>query len=288
MHSRSKRTITVRQLIIMAALLIVTMVSAVTFTKLAFASVDPSDCKTVTTHLVNRPDNGHGTPSLWALDTMTRTVTVCHGPQPEPSDSPDETALNKHYPWHYTATLKDAGTFVTKGGATGSPNDGKPLTAGTKGTVNGTATYAEFVSGWKWDGWQGADYDGKTYSDSEPGTTGDWVKMLFSGGKVQTSITDYKWVYKTCQETWIDSSTKDNDDGQSDSAGDITGKACPSPTPTKSAPPTVSQSPVVASLPVTGSNITGTVVAVGGGFAVLGVVLFLYGRRRRSQVRFTA
>ncbi len=44
------------------------------------ANAATPDCETVTSNLVNRPDNGnHG---IWSNDTFTRTVEVCVVPPP--------------------------------------------------------------------------------------------------------------------------------------------------------------------------------------------------------------
>lgn len=254
----------------------------------AAAIADDDACRTVVAHLTDRPDNGHGTPPVWALDTVTRTVKVCHA-----EDAPAPAAAVEVKTWDYTATLVDEGTFVTKGSATGSPNAGIALTAGMHGTVHGAATFAKFTAPHHWGYWVEA-FDGKSFTGSAPSGTGDWIKNLWSDGFSGTQITDYKWTYETCTETWVDSSEEGNGDGTADSAGDITGKACPTP----SASPSVSTSPsgstIVAvpadtsgSLPVTGSK--EALIAGGGALAVaVGTVLVILFRRRRDETTFVA
>ena len=63
--------------------------TAAVFGGLAFASgvahaaTTPPTTVNATTHISNRPDNGHGTPPLWSYDTMDRTLTVTlDAPQP--------------------------------------------------------------------------------------------------------------------------------------------------------------------------------------------------------------
>ena len=252
------------------------------------------DCRTVVSHLVDRPDGGHGTPATWALDTMTRTVKVCHTPEAAPMQAQTQT-----FPWTYTATLVDDGTFVTQGGPAGSPNNGVALTGGVHGTVHGDAAFAKFTAGHHWAHWNGPALDDKTFHGSAPSGISDWIKNLWSDGFGGTKIVDYRWAYRTCSESWVDSSAVGNGDGTADGphgAGDITGKPCASPSPSASASvkPSVpaSATPVhtasatpTPGLPVTGP---GTGVLVGTGLALLlgGGVLVVVLRRRR--VRFTA
>lgn len=256
----------------------------------------PPDCKTVVTHLVDRPDNGHGTPGTWALDTMTRTLVVCRVVEAAPAA---KVAIDT---WTYNAVLKDSGTFVTRVGAHGSPNNGVALAGGVHGVVSGKADFAKFTAPHDWIAWDASAVDGKTFTGSAPVPTGDWVKQLWKDGFGGTSITSYGWVYQTCVgkivtkgyvEQWIDSSAESNNDGQSASAGDITGKACPVASASPSAPasaPTSPRptSPTAVSLPVTGSN-TPAIAAGGAGLLGLGVVLVVLAmRRRRTRVEFTA
>jgi hypothetical protein len=236
------------------------------------------DCKTVTSHLVNRPDNGHGTPAVWALDTVDRTVKVCHV-------EPEVAAKVAIDTWTYSATLTDTGTFKTQPSAHGSPNAGAQLLAQT-GTVHGEATFATFTAPHDWGYWNDTALQGKTFTGSAPSGTSDWVKHLWTDGFSGTQIADYSWNYATCTEQWVDSSAEGNDDGQADSAGDITGKACPSPSPSPShstAAPTVSASPAAgASLPVTGNR---PWLYAGAGLLALGlgVAFVIAGRSKRRN-----
>lgn len=261
------------------AALVIWGVLAASFVSVLTAQAAEMDCRTVSSHLVNRPDNGHGTPAVWALDTMTRTVKVCHPPEVAPAAAkvPVDT-------WIYTAELADEGTFVTQGGPTNSPNAGTTLTTGVHGTVSGAATFVKFAALHDWGYWTGDVLNGKTFGGTDPSGTGDWIKNLWSDGFSGTKIATYKWTYKTCSEQWVDSSEEANGDGTADAAGDITGKPCPSSSASPSPSSSVSAAPVAdrPTLPVTGpGGRTQVMVALGGGLVLSGGVLILAIRRRR-------
>lgn len=162
-------------------------------------AVAPS-CATTSTH-TDRPDNGHH--GYWADLSLTRTVEVC------------STAIANHY----TATITDDGSLVTK--AAQSPRAGVDLPAGVTGTVHGTYAWT-FVA-------ENLDLT-KLVSPAADTTTGNWLKELVkaSGGKWCSGEGGaYNWTYTTCAEKWIDAS--DNDDGSAADAGDITGIKCTTP-----------------------------------------------------------
>lgn len=149
-----------------------------------------------------RPDSGHH--GDWATLVLVRSVHVCR------------TSEN-----HYTATITDDGTLITLDSA--SPRQGLPLAAGTTGTVHGTYDWTFVAENLNLDALVSPDPDTKT---------GVWLEELVkaSGGKwCSGSGHEYIWTYITCSEQWVDASS--NDDGQVDTAGDITGKACPTPVP---------------------------------------------------------
>jgi hypothetical protein len=191
------------------------------------------DCKTVTTNIVDRPDNGHGTGNpgagltgYWADVTGTRTVKVC-------VVVPQVAALVAVDGATYTATVVDSGTLVTRGGDMLSPNKGVKLLAGLKGTWNGgfeaTYTAPAPTSPGVWPNWTPENIpatvtgDPRTSDvDSNP-TNGSWLQALYTGTKlISDNLTSaYSWTYTTCNEQWIDA--EDNKDGQGEGAGDITG-----------------------------------------------------------------
>lgn len=172
-------------------------------------------CNTVSTHLVNRPDSGnHGD---WATDSITRKVVICEGSAAEGVS-------------HYHATVTDSGTFVTIAGH--SPQAGVAIAAGTHGTVSGGFT-ADFTAASGFKNYQG-NLNGITYTGSAPVSTSVWVQKVWGGEDAHGSFIndDWSWKYTTCSETWTDAAN--NQDGSLPADGDITGKKCPSQSPTPS------------------------------------------------------
>ncbi|MCW2639303.1 MAG: hypothetical protein JWP76_1609 [Dactylosporangium sp.] len=226
--------------------------------------------KTVVTHLVNRPDSGHH--GDWALDTMDRKVTITKVEATQPTIMETNT-------WSYQAVVTDEGTFVTKGGEKLSPNKGQDLPAGVSGKISGKFT-VDFTAPACFRGYQGNHGDLST-------KTGKWVAKVWGDDELNITTNldaNYQWTYTTCSERWLDA--YNNEDGQAEGAGDITGKACP--TPTATATPTAAATPSTGGqaggLPVTGSN---TGILAGGAvlLVAVGAGLFLVGHRRR---KFTA
>jgi hypothetical protein len=270
----------------------------------AQASAPQPEHKTVVTTVTDRADSGnHG---VWAVDTIVRTVELTGGPayvvpapqalkanstQQELCDSVAALGLR----WNYTAKVTDEGTFLTKGGSTLSPNDGKPLMGGVSGTVKGSFT-ASFTAPAHWCTYDAKALNGKTVKGESTPKTSEWVKSVFADGFDGSAINnDWTWTYKTCAESWWDAADPKSNDGESDEAGDITGKACQSPTPSPKPEQSGGTNPgssggtssdgSTGGLPVTGP----AVGAIAGGAALLvaaGVALFLAARRRR--LRFQA
>lgn len=217
------------------AALAVALVIPVGFTLLGgtAANAATEDCRTVVSTLTNHPDSGnHGT---WALDDFTRTVKVCHVPDVlETAPSIAEKAVEVQS-WNYHVVVADEGTFTTVGGAYNSPNDGHAVLPNIPGAMKGGFT-ADVQAPADWQFFTPNVLDGKTFTGA-PGTqaggptTSTWVKALWSDGLGKESSfinRDWAWVYKTCNQYWIDS-LKTND-GTSHLAGDITGYsriACP-------------------------------------------------------------
>jgi LPXTG-motif cell wall-anchored protein len=238
---------------------------------------------TVSTHLVNRSDGGHGN-GTWAVDDIQRVVTFTRVQAKTPQVADDE--------WSYHAQVKDTGTFVTNGGATLSPNKGAPLVAGVHGKLTGSFS-ADFNSTACF-----ANFDPKlpaTVSGDNPKTS-QWIVLAW-GGKMDLTTPDatqqYEWQYDTCSESWLDA--YNNKDGTAAGAGDITGLPCASPTPTNSASapaPTPSASSGAggaaggAQAPTPGLPVTGSGAvywAAGAGAVLVGGGLFLVARRRRVK-----
>lgn len=180
-----------------------------------------SGCTTVH-DVITKTDNGHGTPSEWANLVMRRATKVCGDPTKG-----------------YTVALTDVGNLWTIQGA-GTPNGtGGQITHRVHGTVHGT--YSLTVTG-------------GTFTRAHrnvAGSSTEYVTSLFSDGAAVTGGA-YSWTYVTkCGETWVDSST--NNDGQGDAARNITGKQChkATPSPTPSPTKTVTPSPTPTSTPTT-------------------------------------
>lgn len=264
--------------------------------------VQAQDCKTgpetVVTHLVDRPDTGHGTDNegVWALNKMDRKVTITKVAATQPAAAAKGADM-----WAYQAVVTDEGTFVTKAGQHLSPNKGDKLQGNVKGKVSGTFT-VDFAAPKCFKGYEG-NFNGETFTGTAPTGTSKWVPEVW-GGEINVIAdlgTNYKWTYTTCSEQWL--TAYNNGDGQAPGAGDITGKgyaecSAPKPSASASAPaPAPSVAPSVApgrgggqpapttpaaapSLPITGSKIP---YIVGSAVALLGVgagALFLSRRRR--------
>lgn len=277
----------------------------------ASAAAPEPEHRTVVTTVVGRDDSGnHG---VWASVDLTRTVEVTGGPgyvlpglsaqaagekaAKTRTEHPEFTVCDLtnylHLRWSYTATVTDDGAFVTKAGAALSPNDGKPLAAGVKGTITGSFT-ATFTAPAHWCTFDGEALAGRTVAGSDAPKTSVWVRSLFTAGFDGASINDdWTWTYVTCSESWWDAANPKSSDGESDTAGDITGKACP--TPAATVKPTVSATVGAGgggssgsdqpSLPVTGPK-AGAVAL--GGFVLLFAGVFLVGAIRRRRTRFEA
>lgn len=190
----------------------------------------PPTTVTAVTHVTNRPDNGHGTPSLWAYDTMNRTLTVTlAAPQPKSTPAGDLA---------YNVSITDKGYFSAIQGAF-TPN--QSITAGAKiahhvaGSLNGSYALTVFApAGDALTGTVPATEDDNFGTPLV--TTTDWASQAFAT-KVGVTVQGgkYEWDYATGDhnggtcEKWVDSS--ENGDGNAVADGNITGKICYVPRP---------------------------------------------------------
>jgi hypothetical protein len=199
----------------------------------AFAAVSANPVTTVTavTHVSDRPDNGHGTPPVWAYDTFDRTLTVTLA-SPQPATLPTGIPAGD---LAYTVTIADKGSFRTILGA-GAPDQaagGLKISHSVKGSVNGTyaltayAPAADALAGTV----PAAEEDNFSAATNGFVSTGDWAKQAFATqAGVTVSGGAYSWTYATGCETWTDTSS--NGDGNFAADGNITGKICkPVPPP---------------------------------------------------------
>jgi len=190
---------------------------------------------TATTRIANDPDSGHGTPAIWATDTITRTVTVTKGTQ-VPGTGCGLAASDGC--WSFTADLSDSGTFTTIPGA-GTPNQACAGCAGlliaspaVSGMIQGTYTVTFDASAPVAD----ASLVAKNHDDLglpavPPYTSTTWGEQFFPAGTSFGSIAGgaYTWTYQVVKggfpffttQRWTDSSS--NNDGNSPGAGNITG-----------------------------------------------------------------
>lgn len=148
---------------------------------------------TADTMVTGRPDTATDG-SIWADDSMTRTLTVVRQHAATSTDCGEDAVKC----WFYTGTIKDNGTFKTRNGAHG-PNSTTEISGVVNGTVNGVYEIEFFASS---DKPNSALVDSTVIGD-EP-TTSDWMKMAFPAGTKFHGFhgVDYTWVYTapaTCE-----------------------------------------------------------------------------------------
>jgi hypothetical protein len=141
---------------------------------------------TAVTSLTDRPDAGaDGTD--WALDALTRTVTVTRQGAAEVS----KCGLSAGHCYFYNADLGDVGSFTTQDGATtpdGSDDPAALINGIVTGSVNGSAVY-EFYA-------DSANPNAglvPSGTGTGPSSTGNWVKQFFPAGTNFSSINLQGW-----------------------------------------------------------------------------------------------
>lgn len=183
---------------------------------------------TAVTLITNDPDNGHGTPPEWAVDTIMRIETVTRGAQVSGTDCGLAAPAGC---WAYTASLSDSGIFTTIPGA-GTPNQscagcaGKHITRKVTGSLQGAYTVTFDASAPAPDGslvaWAHNDHGAAA---SPPFTSTTWGEQFFTPGTAFGNVDGgaYKWTYRVAfpSQQWVDSSA--NGDGDQPGDGNITG-----------------------------------------------------------------
>ena len=210
----------------------------------------PTPLFTVTTHVTDDPDSGGA--GNWSYDTFDRTFSVYA--------NPGGCALLPSGDVCYSATISDAGTFVTIPGAY-QPNQGDPSaqtrskisSPSVSGTFSGSSGYVFYAPGADLPAAANVNLtvkDNFTVPSGED-TTSHWYLQAFtvSGQPAVTGTesNDWTWTYKTGCETWTDA--WNNSDGQSANLaadGNITGAVCPVPAPTPTASTPLPPPPVSA------------------------------------------
>ena len=180
-----------------------------------------------TTHITNDPDGGgNGT---WATDSFIRTLDVYQ------ADAATCTAMPAGDQC-YTATISDSGTWTSIDEAyqpnQGSPASGARITHVVSGKFTGSSGYTFYAPSTATPG----NTNVPATVNGSPGTS-TWYEQAFPAattGFGGGENNDWTWTYTsytgkpaTSCETWTDSYA--DSDGQSATAGNITGKQCVAP-----------------------------------------------------------
>jgi hypothetical protein len=177
------------------------------------------------TDITNDADSGNN--GNWAVDTLTRQMTVTrHGAAPA-ADCGGTATNGVTTCYFYTALMTDEGSFTTDSGAK-SPNAGVTINGVLTGSITGGSSYEFYASSGSPDG----TLVPSTLDATSSGTnSSDWPERFFPSTVTFGGMNEINWNYTydapaTC-ETWTDAFN--NGGGSSSSAGDITGvNACKS------------------------------------------------------------
>lgn len=179
----------------------------------AHAATTAQDCRVARVDLTDRADTGNNG-SVWAKDTMTRTVRVCVEEVTEGQAK-------------YHATVTDRGTFNTVPGK--SPNKSLTMPGGIEGTVTGS--FESRFTGPLWS---------DVFKLETPGqdtSSGTWVQTAMRWPSA-IPIEVYRWTYTTACETYRDNNGVPT--------GDITSRCVTPKVPTHT-PPTCNKTGTVKS-----------------------------------------
>jgi hypothetical protein len=136
--------------------------------------------------------------TVWAKDTLTRTVTVNR----QSAAEADKCGTGAVKCFFYTATLKDNGTFATVADAHSPNTPNTPINGQLSGTIDGVYELEFYASS----GAPDPSLVDKIVTGTPAGyETGNWVKNFFPDDTKFSAIggIDYKWVYTaptTCEE----------------------------------------------------------------------------------------
>lgn len=143
--------------------------------------------------VTDRPDTATDG-SVWAKDSMTRTLTVVR----QHAASASSCGAGAVKCWFYTGTIRDNGTFTTVAGAK-SPRELKPISGTVNGSVNGVYEIEFFAN---------SDLPNSSHVDTivtgPAPSTSNWMKMAFPDDTKFAGFNgvDYKWIYNapaTCE-----------------------------------------------------------------------------------------
>lgn len=178
---------------------------------------------TATTAITDDADSGAA--GNWATDTLTRSMTVTRHGAAAVADCGGTAANGITTCWYYTASMTDAGSFITIAGAK-SPQAGVTISGTLAGTISGGSNF-EFYSS---SGAPSASSVPATLDASANGTdSSEWPERFFPSGTAFGGVNEINWVYTysaptTCEQ-WTDA--YDNSDGSLAADGDIEGvNAC--------------------------------------------------------------
>lgn len=177
------------------------------------------------TDITNDQDSGNN--GNWAIDTLTRQITVVRHGQVAASLCGGTATNGITGCWFYTALLSDSGSFTTITGAS-SPNAGTAIHGKLTGSVTGGSAFEFYANSND----PQSSLVPATLDASTSGTdSSNWPARFFTPATAIAGMNEINWTYTydaptTC-ETWVDAFN--NGDGGRPADGDITGvNACTS------------------------------------------------------------
>jgi hypothetical protein len=182
---------------------------------------------TATTAISNDADSGnHGN---WAVDTLTRSMTVTRHGATAVSNCGGTATNGITSCYYYTAAMTDSGSFMTDSGAK-SPNAGASISGVLSGSISGGSNYEFYATS----GAPSAATVPATLDATSGSGSSTWPEHFFPSGTAFGGMNEINWVYTytaptTC-EKWVDA--YNNGDGVGAGDGDIAGiNACTTSSP---------------------------------------------------------